>query len=59
MIQVAVMQHLRRHTKIPVPDIYFWDNTEDNVLGHEYICMERMLAIPNSLLNLTNHTHTS
>ncbi|KAF8603035.1 hypothetical protein BDV93DRAFT_607102 [Ceratobasidium sp. AG-I] len=40
---VAIMQHLRRHTKIPVPDIYFWDNMEDNVLGHEYICMERIL----------------
>ncbi|KAG8739901.1 hypothetical protein FRC10_005000 [Ceratobasidium sp. 414] len=40
--EVAIMQHLQRHTSIPLPKIHFWDNTEDNVLNHEYICMERI-----------------
>ncbi|KAG8729226.1 hypothetical protein FRC12_021165 [Ceratobasidium sp. 428] len=41
--EVAIIEHLQRHTSIPLPRIHFWDNTEGNELKHEYICMERIL----------------
>lgn len=40
--EVAIMQQLKRHTSILLPRIHFWDNTEENPLKHEYICMERI-----------------
>lgn len=43
--EVAVMQWVRENTTIPVPAVLHYDDSEDNVLGHEFILMEKVGGI--------------
>ena len=36
------MQYLREKTRIPVPDVYFYDSNPYNRLGGEYILMSKV-----------------
>ncbi|RDX54617.1 hypothetical protein OH76DRAFT_1340911 [Lentinus brumalis] len=44
--EVATMNYLRRHTDIPVPDVYQYDANPYNRLGGEYILMSKAPGIP-------------
>ncbi|KAI5356527.1 Putative aminoglycoside phosphotransferase, protein kinase-like domain superfamily [Septoria linicola] len=43
--EVAVMQYIRQHTKVPVPKILAWSSNQTNVVGAEYIIMEKAPGI--------------
>ena len=40
--EVATMQYLREKTRIPLPDVYFYDSNPYNRLGGEYILMSKV-----------------
>ncbi|KAF2246629.1 hypothetical protein BU26DRAFT_50382 [Trematosphaeria pertusa] len=44
--EVYSMKYIRRHTKVPVPEIYGWDNTLDNVIGAPYVIMAVVDGMP-------------
>ncbi|TBU59358.1 hypothetical protein BD310DRAFT_925391 [Dichomitus squalens] len=44
--EVATMHYLRRHTAIPVPEVYHYDSNPYNRLGGEYILMSKASGIP-------------
>ncbi|KAI9873666.1 MAG: Phosphotransferase enzyme [Pleopsidium flavum] len=54
--EVATIEYVRRHTSIPVPEIYAFDSSVDNKLGFEWIMMEKVKGQP--LLHYWDtHTH--
>ncbi|TFK47484.1 hypothetical protein OE88DRAFT_1810963 [Heliocybe sulcata] len=44
--EVATMDYIRKHTKIPVPDVYHYDANPYNRLGGEYILMSKAAGTP-------------
>ena len=44
--EVATMQYVKKHTRIPVPEIHYFDATYDNVLGVPYMFMEFIQGKP-------------
>ncbi|KZT43671.1 hypothetical protein SISSUDRAFT_1040153 [Sistotremastrum suecicum HHB10207 ss-3] len=45
--EVAVLCHVARTTTVPVPAVWFWSsdaNSPDNILGYEYIVMDKINA---------------
>lgn len=39
------MTWIRKHTSIPVPAIIRYDETENNVIGHEFTLLEKASGI--------------
>ncbi|KAI1102522.1 hypothetical protein F4804DRAFT_312787 [Jackrogersella minutella] len=44
--QVATMRVIARRTSIPVPEVYDFDSTDENVIGAPYICMSFVSGTP-------------
>ncbi|CAG8923960.1 unnamed protein product [Penicillium salamii] len=44
--EVTTLRFLRRSTKIPVPEIFAYDETASTEIGYEWILMERMPGVP-------------
>jgi hypothetical protein len=44
--EVTTMQWVRENTKIPVPEVISFDNSNDNKIGFEWILMEKMPGTP-------------
>ena len=44
--EVATLDYVKRHTKIPVPTVIAYDSSSDNVLGFEWILMEKIPGAP-------------
>ena len=44
--EVATIAYLSANTTIPVPRIIAWHSSQDNVLGFEWILMEKLNAMP-------------
>ena len=41
-IQVATIRYISEHTSVPVPKIYAWNSDASNVVGAEYMIMEKV-----------------
>lgn len=48
--EVATINYIRTHTKIPVPTIYHYDSNPYNKLGNEYILMSKAPGTPLSFV---------
>ena len=44
--EVATLDYVKRHTKIPVPTVIAYDSSSNNVLGFEWILMEKIPGVP-------------
>ena len=44
--EVATLDYVKRHTKIPVPTVIAYDSSSNNVLGFEWILMEKIPGSP-------------
>lgn len=44
--EVATLRWVRDHTTIPVPEVFGFDDSNDNAIGFEWILMERMDGAP-------------
>ncbi|KAF8468444.1 kinase-like domain-containing protein [Kalaharituber pfeilii] len=44
--EVATLQYLRKHTKIPAPEVFAWNADECNSLGYEWILMGKIEGLP-------------
>ncbi|CAB4440561.1 unnamed protein product [Rhizophagus irregularis] len=43
--EVAVMKYLKERTSIKVPEVYHYDSSKENLVGQEYIIMEKLPGI--------------
>lgn len=44
--EVATMRYVKKHTRIPVPEVYSFDATNENILGVPYMFMEYIQGKP-------------
>ncbi|KAF7561098.1 hypothetical protein G7046_g3052 [Stylonectria norvegica] len=44
--EVATLRWVRENTKVPVPEVAFFDDNNDNEIGYEWILMELMQGTP-------------
>ncbi|KAI1799757.1 kinase-like protein [Daldinia bambusicola] len=44
--QVATMRFVAQNTSIPVPEVYDFDTSDDNVIGTPYVCMSFVPGTP-------------
>lgn len=44
--EVATLDYVKRHTKLPVPTVIAHDSSSNNVLGFEWILMEKIPGVP-------------
>ncbi|KAF9920810.1 Phosphotransferase enzyme [Linnemannia zychae] len=44
--EVATMKFIAERTSVRVPEVYAWDSDPDNIIGAEYILMEKMPGTP-------------
>ena len=40
--EIATMSYIRERTSLPVPEVYYWESGQDNVLGCEYMLMQKV-----------------
>ncbi|PKC03864.1 kinase-like protein [Rhizophagus irregularis] len=43
--EVAVMKYIKERTSIKVPEVYHYDSSKENLVGQEYIIMEKLPGI--------------
>ena len=59
--EVAVTEYMRNFTDIPVPKVYVYDSTSNNVLGLEWMLMETAVGYPlaGRWIDMSNESHVS
>ncbi|KAH8898167.1 hypothetical protein GQ53DRAFT_881175 [Thozetella sp. PMI_491] len=40
--EIATLRHLKKHAKIPVPEVYYYDLSHENDIGASLVLMEKM-----------------
>jgi hypothetical protein len=44
--ELATLEHVRKHTTIPVPKVYLTNHSDNNCVGAPFVLMERMHGVP-------------
>ncbi|CAG8637114.1 hypothetical protein C2G38_2098107 [Gigaspora rosea] len=44
--EASIINYVAKHTDIPVPEIYYWNDDSNNVVGTDFVIMKHLRGIP-------------
>ncbi|CAG8770035.1 2071_t:CDS:1, partial [Racocetra fulgida] len=44
--EASMINYVAKHTDIPVPEIYYWNDDSDNVIGTDFVIMKHLRGVP-------------
>ncbi|CAG8671282.1 12581_t:CDS:1 [Cetraspora pellucida] len=44
--EASIINYVAKHTDIPVPEIYYWNDDNENVIGTDFVIMKHLRGIP-------------
>ncbi|CAG8467267.1 3847_t:CDS:1 [Scutellospora calospora] len=44
--EAAIVNYISKHTDIPTPEIYYWNDDKDNSIGTDFVIMKHLRGIP-------------